>query len=199
MADLGTVGLGTGLLTPGDESTTVEPSAPALGPIPIMLLGPIYFALASGSPEHRAEQVMKAVQTLLTGLTTSGSRVDRGRDEDIDASLTPALRLAVDDDGIMEPWAHQLLDSDLLVTVFAHAHDSAENIEQILHRMRKEVNFALANQSQLGLDFVHSIVEIGAKKPILSGDARKPVGRMELNYAVKYRRLRTDPSIGSLP
>lgn len=144
--------------------------------------------------DHRAEQIMAAVQALVTNLATTQARVDRGRDDDIPATGTPALRVSMGDDLVVDPWTNQLLDSDLELSIFAIAHDSATNIETLLNKIRKEVNVALVADHTLGLAFVHAIVERGARRPSLSGEAAKPTGSMELQYQVKYRRSRTDPS-----
>lgn len=144
--------------------------------------------------DHRAEQILAAVQTSVSGLATTGSNVERGRADDIPAAKTPALRVAMGDDSIVDPWAHALLDSELDVSLYVLVHDAATNVETLLNLVRKEVNVALVADHTLGLAFVHAIVEIGARKPNLSGDLAKPAAAMELQYRVKYRRSRTDPS-----
>jgi hypothetical protein len=144
--------------------------------------------------DHRAEQIMVAVQATVTGLSTTGAHVDRGRNDEIPAADTPALRVAMGDAVIVDPWAHQLLDEDLDVSIFACVHDSAANIETQLLKIRKEVNIALMANQTLGLAFVHAIVELGARKPRLVGEVAKPAGSLELIYRVKYRRSRIDPS-----
>lgn len=144
--------------------------------------------------EHREEQIMAAVQTAVTGLATSGANVDRGRATDVPPTKLPALRVSVGDDTIVEPWAQQLLDSQLEVSIFALVHDSATNVETLLSRMRKEVTIALMANQTLGLAFVHSIVEIGARKPELAGEMAKPAASRELQFRVLYRRSRLDPS-----
>lgn len=143
---------------------------------------------------HRAEQVLAAVQTSVLGLTTTGTNVDRGRDEQIPTDKLPALRVAMGDDSIVDPWAQSLLDSEVDVSIYALAHDSATNIETKLLLIRKEVTVALMANQTLGLAFVHAIVELGARKPVLSGELAKPAGAMEMKFRVKYRRSRTDPS-----
>jgi hypothetical protein len=145
-------------------------------------------------PDHRAEQILAAVQTSVTGLTTTGQNVDRGRAEEIPVEKLPALRVAMGEDPIVDPWAQSLLDSELDVSVFGLAHDSAANVETKLLQIRKEVTIALMANQTLGLAFVHALVELGARKPILTGDLAKPAGAMEMRFRVKYRRSRTDPS-----
>jgi len=144
--------------------------------------------------DHRAEQILAAVQTSVTGLATTGTNVDRGRAEEIPTDKLPALRVAMGEDPIVDPWAQQLLDSDLDVSVIAHVHDSAANVETTLNKIRKEVNIALVADYTLGLAFVHTIIELGARKPVLTGELAKPAGQMELQYRVRYRRSRLDPS-----
>lgn len=143
---------------------------------------------------HRVEQIMVAIQALLTGLTTTTTNVDRGRAEEIDTGKLPALRVAVGDDTIVDPWAHQLLDSEVDVSIIAYVHEAVTNVETKLHLIRKEVAVKLMENQTLGLAFVHAIVELGARKPTLTGELAKPAGAMELQYRVKYRRSRIDPS-----
>lgn len=144
--------------------------------------------------DHRAEQVLARVQTLVTGLVTTGARVDRGRDEEVPAESTPALRVVMGGDEIVDPWAQSLVDSFLDVTVEARVHDSAANVETRLNQVRKEVNIALAADQTLGLAFVLAIVELGSMRPRLSGELARPAAAMDLLYRVRYRRSRTDPS-----
>lgn len=144
--------------------------------------------------DHREEQILAAVQTLVTGLALTGANVDRGRAEEIPSDKLPALRVTGGDDNITDPWAHSLLDSELDVSVFAHALDSATNIETLLISIRKNVTIALMANQTLGLAFVHSIVELGARRPNMAGELAKPAGAREFIYRVKYRRSRTDPS-----
>lgn len=144
--------------------------------------------------DHRAEQVMAAVQTAVTSLATTGAHVDRGRAEEIPADQLPALRVEMGADEIVDPWAQSLLDSDLDVSIFAYVHESATNVETRLNQVRKEVNAALMTNQTLGLAFVHAIVELGAGRPLKSGELAKPSAQQELRYRVKYRRSRTDPS-----
>jgi len=144
--------------------------------------------------DHRAEQILAAVKTLVTGLTTTTTNVERGRYEEIPEDTTPALRVRQGQDVIVDPWAHSLLDSEIDVVIEAAVHDSATNVETLLNLVRKEVNIALAADPTLGLAFVHAIVELGSARPQGSGELAKPAASMDLLYRVKYRRLRTDPS-----
>jgi hypothetical protein len=142
---------------------------------------------------HRAESIAAAVQALVTNLTTTGARVDRGRADNIDSTKCPALRVYVGEDRVVDPWAHALLDSDLEVNVDAHVHTSAANVETLLHLIRSEVTVALLADYTLGLAYVHSIVEVGAGRPALEGEMAKPAGKLEMHFVVRYRRSRTNP------
>src|SRR6266508_4488774 len=100
--------------------------------------------------DHRREQILAAIQTAVTGLTTTGTRVDRGRDEEIPAENTPALRIAQGADPIADPWAQSLLDSEVGVVVKAKVHTSASNVDTLLNQIDKEVNIALTANQTLG-------------------------------------------------
>lgn len=142
----------------------------------------------------KVEQIVAAVQTTVTGLTTTGAQVDRGRADDIPSELMPCLRVAMGDDKLEDPYLPALIDAVLDVSVFAHAHDSATNIETLLNKIRGEVTVALLANRTLGLGFVIGIFEVGARKPELAGDLAKPAGRMEIQFQVRYRRSANDPS-----
>jgi hypothetical protein len=144
--------------------------------------------------DHRAEQIVAAVKTLVTGLATTTTNVDRGRDDEVAAEKTPALRVRQGEDVIVEPWAHALLDSELEVIVEALVYDSAANVETKLNQIRKEVNIVLVADHTLGLSFVQGVVEMKAERPQLGTDQAKPSGSMEMIYRVLYRRSRLDPS-----
>lgn len=136
---------------------------------------------------------MARVQTLVTGLTTTGSRVDRGRDTDVVPEKTPALRVAMGPDTAVDPWAQALLDWDLQVAVTGYVHSAATNVETLMNQIRKEVHIALCADHTLGLAFVLAIVPLGAV-PGRAGEMAKPAGTITLNFGVRYRTSRTDPS-----
>ena len=59
---------------------------------------------------HRAEQILAAVQTAVTGLASTGTNVDRGRADDIPAEKCPALRVAMGADNLLDGWSPQLVE-----------------------------------------------------------------------------------------
>jgi len=142
----------------------------------------------------RAESILAAAVTKVTGLATTGTRVDRGRGDDIPSELMPCLRVAMGDDLSLTPYLPSLVDSTMELFVTAHAHDTATNIETLLNQMRGEVVVALLADRTLGLSYVHGIFELGASRPELTGDLTKPAGRMELKFEVRYRRSASDPA-----
>jgi len=144
--------------------------------------------------DHRAEQILAAVQAAVTGLATTGANVDRGRDAEIPEASTPALRVYMGGDDIGDPWAQALLDSELEVGVMAKVFDSATNVETLLNRIRKEVNVAIEADYTLGLSFVQIVNELGASKPLISEALAKPAATIDFYYRVRYRRSRGDPS-----
>jgi hypothetical protein len=66
--------------------------------------------------DHRAEQILAAVQALV-GLTTTASNVDRGRGDEIPRRRRRRCGSCMGDDTIVDPWAPQLLDSELDVSI----------------------------------------------------------------------------------
>lgn len=146
--------------------------------------------------DHRAEQIMDAVVTAVTGLTTTGANVQRGRVYPVDEAALPALSVYMSADEPLDGEDGQsvfgYVDSELTVRVEAHVKGSA-NIDQTLNQIRAEVYQALLADYQLGLAFVQQIIWRGADEPELDAADQK-VGRQAFNWAVRYRHSAGDPT-----
>ena len=142
---------------------------------------------------HRAEDVIAKVETLVTGLATTGSNVERGRfypfAEDVAAGLTvrQGQFTPVGDGNV----AYQ--DGDLEVIVTAHAKGADDTVESTINQIAKEVYVALLASHTLGLAYVHQIEWRGNDEPQL-GAAEQPVVSMDMRFAVQLRHSYTDPS-----
>lgn len=144
--------------------------------------------------DHKVEQILDAIIPLVTGLTTTGANVKRGRVSPHQDSLTAALAVYQGPDNTTEfNWPS--VYSDLSVYIDIHAKDSSEQIDQVLNRIRKEINVAVMAVDRLGLSFVKDVNEEGASEPELSGDGNKPTAVMRVTYKIEYNRSVTDPSL----
>lgn len=136
---------------------------------------------------------MAAFTTLVTGLTTTSTRVHRGRVYPVDT--VPALSVfqgadePVDDDS--QSWP--VMDSVLTVYVDAHVRQTSTT-EGTLNQIRKELTVALMADWTLGLAFVHRVIEGPANEPERGPDAEKPTQVMRTEWRVHYRRNALDPS-----
>ena len=147
--------------------------------------------------DHKAEQIVAAVVTKVTGLTTTGTRVYRGRVEDLPDVQAPALGVFMGPD---EPRtdggssSYRYIDGDLTVFVEAYSKKTlAADIEPQLNLIRKEVTIALQADVTQGLAFVLDTQE-GDAVPDRSGAGDQPAGTLRMSWVLRYRRLRTDPS-----
>ena len=139
---------------------------------------------------HRAEQIMVKVKTAITGLTTTGSRVIRGRVRTVEEANTLSLEMGADD---VNPETSKFpkRGRDLNIKIFAHVKQNTDPDTQ-LNLIREEVYAALMATPQLGLSFVIDTELIGDDEPELTGDSDQIVGRQQMNFVVKYRHSWTD-------
>ncbi|MFP4560987.1 MAG: hypothetical protein ACLFQ3_06645 [Thiohalorhabdus sp.] len=150
--------------------------------------------------DHRREQILDAIEGLVTDLATTGSNVWRGLDFVLPDTYLPGLVIfqgddePADDDGGS---GMTLVDSWLTVRLKACAKDtSEETAEETLNRIFLEVTQALAADYTLGLDFVIDSEEGPTTEPDRDSEGERPVRAAALTWRVKYRRSRTDPSTG---
>ncbi len=145
---------------------------------------------------HRAEQVVQAAMTALTGLVTTGTNVFRGRSEahDLQEPELPALLVFEGDDDKLtdllndrQQWA-QDINIDVVV-----AETLTSTAGTTINQIRAEITAALAADFTLGLAFVEAIQEIGAGTPDFAGSDREVAGR-RIVWRVEYERSRTDPT-----
>ena len=148
--------------------------------------------------DNRREQIMAAVLTLITGLTTTGSRVVRGRVYSLDTDSSPALSLyqGADEPLEAENLGWPKLDSELTVNIQAHVKSSSSQVDTLLNLIHKEVVIAMDPTAEppLALSFCLSMEEGDVSQPDLSGDGDKPTATMIMQFLIKYRRSRNDPS-----
>lgn len=146
--------------------------------------------------DHRAEQIMSAIETLLTGLTTTGSNVKRDRVYSWDTANLPALSIFQGDDTPIPYADRNYFQDDFELTVHIEMH--AENADTIpisttLNQIRKEVIIAIQADYTLGLSFVIDTEEQIASQPQIE-HINTTTATQVMDFTVKYRRSRADPS-----
>ncbi len=143
---------------------------------------------------HRAEQIIAAVVTSVTGLTTTAANVNRGRTTPEDAATADWLDVYLGDDDPDESdknWT--ITDSDLTVYIDINCKTSSAQIDTRLNLIRSEITVALWVDYKQGLSFVAEMREGKADEPQLSGEANKPAATMRTTWLFRYRRSTTNP------
>ena len=149
--------------------------------------------------DHRAEQILAAFLTTLTGLTTTSTRVARGRAYPLEKGSSPALSIFMGNDTPPEPGEegdnYPYIDSTLEIIVRAHVKSAGAVLDTTLNLIRKEVVKALQGTTKLGLSgFVIHFWEGETTEPEIDGEGEKRATAMDTIWLVKYRRSVTDPS-----
>lgn len=140
---------------------------------------------------HRAETIMAAVLTKVTNLTTTSTRVSRGRAYPVDGAAMPALTL---EQGVDEVELQNIafIDRHLSFLIIAHVK-STGTTETILNLIREEVHIALMADRAQGLTYVLDTMPLGDEAPDISGDSNQSVARVRMNWRIKYRHAVTNP------
>ena len=133
---------------------------------------------------HRAETILDTIDTLLTGLATTGTNVERARTW---ASHTnPALTISKGAD--QSASIDECLDSqvrELFVNVTMHTQQTG-NQETALNAIAAEVYAAMLADESLGLAFVFDTFLMGDTEPDISDSQDLPVGMMTSEFRILY-------------
>jgi len=144
---------------------------------------------------HRAEQIMAKVETLLTGLTTTGANVVRGRakGDTFDEGVSDALTIRQGSDVPFDESPFPLIHSTLTVYVDLHTTATSELLDTRLNLIRSEVTIALETDNTLGLPFVIDIEERATGEPDETDEGNKPASVITTSWEVKYSRNYGNP------
>lgn len=143
--------------------------------------------------DHKIEQILDVFISLISGLTSTGLNVKRGRASPLKENISSALSVYQGADSKTE-YNWPCVYSQLSVYIDIHVKDSSEQVDQVLNRIRKEINIAIMAVDTLGLAYVNDVNEEGADEPDLSDESNKPTAVMRVTYTILYNRSVTDPS-----
>lgn len=145
---------------------------------------------------HVREQIMAAVVSALTGLTTTGARVYRDRDTEerpLQSDEVPGL--VIDDDGdpaeILTMGVDRILARTMRVRVVAHVK-AASGYSASLNLILKEVEIALSSAALGGAKYA-ALAQIGEREKSESGDL--PVVRQEFTFEMPYYTTHDAPDV----
>lgn len=133
---------------------------------------------------HARQQIREAVATLVTGLTTTESRVFQSRFYRLQASELPALLIYSTDESIDRetigtgPYLRRELSIRIEGVVKA-----LDNLDDTLDLVGEEVEDALGGQLPAGVDDFR----IQAVSLEYSGEGEQPVGTIRMDYVARYQ------------
>lgn len=132
----------------------------------------------------RSESIAAAFTTAVTGLTTTATRVVRGRVYPTD--VLPALTVNMGEEQIAEQPDMAEQDEFLTIDVTILVKDTA-TLDTALNQIVAEVYAAIMADRTLGLAYVHDTAWMGRGAPDRVADAEKPVAQQTLVFRVHYR------------
>lgn len=144
--------------------------------------------------DHFAQQIIDAVVTAVTGLTTTGSNVRRGDTWPFgdDQSNALTVKQGVSDPIDAQNWENYTVRLEIIITT--HAKTTAEQADSELTQMAKEVFIALMADRTLGLPFVMDCDWTGNDEPDTDVSGELITARQDNRFAVTFRHSITDPS-----
>jgi hypothetical protein len=139
---------------------------------------------------HVAEQIIVAIKSALTGLTTSGARVYDSRVYELQDNELPGLTIDLGNESAEQANVQGDLERTLELVVAANVKQ-ADGYRTTLNLMRSEVETALANAAALAA--LCQDVALTATEMEASGEGEKPVARAIMRFAVTYTTERGAP------
>ncbi len=133
---------------------------------------------------HRAESILSAFTTLVTGLTTTGSRVIRGQAMPVETA--PALSVNMGGEEPASPPNVAYQDELLEIIVTAYVKGAHGGTDTTLNTVAAEVYSAVMATRQLGLAYVHDTRWQGRTAPQRE-QADQTVSSQDLRFIVHYR------------
>ncbi len=140
------------------------------------------------------EQVLAAIKTILTGLTTTGGNVFRHYAYDTEETNLPAIKINMDSlDNLTDidtDWAN--IDWELSINIEIIVRGAQGELDTELNKIYGEVHLALMSNRFLGLSFNPVIYSRGALEPEIDSEGSQPVTTMVTQWFVRYRTTTTD-------
>lgn len=135
----------------------------------------------------RTEQILAAIETAVTGLTSTGSNVQREQAYDIESTSLPALIVYEAEDINESESSQAFINWSLNVDIDIHTRGDLSEAVTAINTIRGEVHAALMADYTLGLAFVQYIKAESTSRPTASIEGDRPIIKQRITYAVKYR------------
>lgn len=144
---------------------------------------------------HPAEKIAQAFVTTVTGLTTTGSRVYRGRIVPTEKGEQNCILVNIGAEKMIAELSQDVIDARLRIETVVRVKTSTQQIDTELMSIRQELEIAVHANHTLALPFVHEVEQGDVSEPDLHGDGDKRVADLTLEWFVRYRRSRTNPNV----
>jgi len=136
----------------------------------------------------RTEDILAAIESALTGLTTTGANVQREQAYGIEQSTLPFIVINEGEDIVEHELTQNFIDWVLTVDIDILARNDRDTVITELNTIRGEVHAALMVDYTLGLPgTVKYVGAVKTERPIVSADGDRPIAQQRLTYEVKYR------------
>lgn len=140
---------------------------------------------------HKAETILEAVVTAVSGLTTTGSSVERGRAYAV--GVVPSLSVFMGEDRVDNELA--IGHYDRMLEIFVESHVATiGNIETDLNQIRAEVFAALRADHTLGDTCIELRPEADSR-PEIQGETDTPHAMQQLLFLAYYRHSTTSAEV----
>lgn len=143
---------------------------------------------------HIRQQIRDQFKTDLTGLTTTGANVFQSRVYPLEVADLPGILIytSSEESKVLEIGApgSRTISRNLTLTVEAIAQ-ATSNLDQTIDTMSKEIEVAISNSS--GLEALCSDWFLTSSEIILTGESKKPSGKLVLNFQCDYINIENDP------
>lgn len=137
---------------------------------------------------HRAESILAAVKTAVTNLTTTGTRVVRGRVFAV--GTLPALSVDMGSELPVDESNMAFQDELLEVAITSYVKGTQGTTDTEHNTIAAEVYAALMADRTLGLGYVHTTRWLGRLAP-RRDNAEQAVSQQEMRIEVHYRHSHT--------
>ena len=139
--------------------------------------------------DHFRRQIVDAVATAVTGLTTTGSNVFTNRVHRLDDTKLPALVIYSSSETSERTNMNNGLYRELSLVIEGYAKQGATAIDEVMDTIAKEVEVAVAGTSFTGVLDVY----LASTDMDLVGEGDNPVGAVKLTFMFEYRTLLNAP------
>jgi hypothetical protein len=134
------------------------------------------------------EDILEAVKTTLTGLTTTGSNVQREQAYDIEQANLPFIVINEGEDIVEGQRAQAYIDWALTVDIDLLFRADKDTAITSINTMRNEVHTALMVDYTLGIPAsVKYIGVVRTERPTVDASGDRPIVRQRVTYEIKYR------------